>query len=321
MNYRNNDGCGGGFSKWEMEKSARDALVHELLCGSNEARRLANKMRNCGSTSRWTNNTSYCWQPACPRCRRAHGRKQANQVKARFNGASKDDLALVTVLLGVADTASDVPSTWNAGRKALANRIAALRSQSKRWNSVNLVGWMEADPYSADQVPLMNGRMRTYLDMEGPLLGWDGNPAWIVHIHMIVHHPQLDWQQVRDGFVQQWPAPHAVDVQPCNQAKYAGQDVDEALSSITAYAHKYTTGRTFWGEEGSKEDVHPAAWMARLHEALHSTSTGFKSWRKVLSPRRCEHPISAKDISPHLHQCPRVLDDENGMDTIFCSIL
>lgn len=157
-----------------------------------------------------------------------------------------------------------------------------MRRESVRWNDVQLTGWMEADPFDAAQVPLMQSRMREYLDENGPPLFFDSDAGWIVHMHVIVHHPRVDWQGVRDALQRQWPAEHAVDVQPCSQAKYDGQSMDVALFTTTNYALKSTIGRMLYGEQGGAIDTHPASWMADLHTVIYSTSSGFRPWRVVM---------------------------------------
>lgn len=267
-----------------VEEKARVRLVEQLRCGySDEARNLAHRMSRCGDQRETSDNRVYCRQPACPRCKRAYARQQARTIQDWMADAQRSDLSFVTILIDVAGRASDVPTLWEKGREALHNRIKAMRRETRsdkgsRWDDVQLVGWLEADPYESAQIPLMQPRMQEYLEGTGPLLFGD-EVGWIVHVHLIIHHPRIDWQQVRDALQRQWPMKHAVDVQPCDQPKYHGQTTHIALHGMTKYALKTTVGRMLFGEHDKAIDVYPASWMADLHTVLFSYGSGYKSWR------------------------------------------
>lgn len=313
-------------SKFRLIDRLRDSYLVD-------ARKLGHRMAQCGSRDIWTNNTWYCRQPACPRCKRSYADDQAEAVQAMMADAKRSDLSFVTVLFGVAGRASDVQTIWEQGRTALRNRIKAMRRETRnsndvsRWDDVRLVGWLEADPYDAPQVPLMQGRMQDFLEANGPIL-FDKEVGWIVHVHLIIHHPRIDWQQVRDALQRQWPEVHAVDVQPFDQPKYSGQTTDIALFATTKYALKYTVGRMLHGESDRAVDVHPASWMAQLHAVLYAWSTGFRSWRVLMRPagsRAARSLDEGDEDHPHHHvdRSSYSEDDWTGdeEDALFASLL
>ncbi len=247
--------------------------------------------------------------------------------------AQRSDLSLVTILFGVAGRAGDVPFMWKKGREALHNRIKAMRRETRsdkgsRWDDVQLVGWLEADPYEAAQVELMQPRMQEYLEANGQLL-FGEEVGWIVHVHLIVHHPRIDWQQVRDALKRQWPDDYAVDVQPFDQPKYDGQTTDIALYAITMYALKSTVGRKLYGERDEAVDVYPSSWMADLHTVLFAYESGFRSWRVRMDAAGSRSVDAQHDggADHHLlidHACNHVVPSCNGYDSeindLFASI-
>ncbi|MBR2269618.1 hypothetical protein [Sphingobium sp.] len=311
-----------------VEEKARVRLIEQLRHGySNEARDLAHRMSICGDRRETSDNSIYCRQPACPRCKRAYARNQARAIQDWMADAQRSDLSLVTVLLGVADRAGDVPRMWKKGREALRNRVKAMRDADDRWDNVRLVGWLEADPYEAEQVELMQPRMRSYLEAKGPIL-FGNEVGWIVHVHLIVHHPRIDWQQVRDALQRQWPDVHAVDVQPFDQPKYDGQTTDIALYAITMYALKSTVGRTLYGEQDKAVDVYPSSWMADLHTVLYSHGSGYKSWRVRMDAAGSRSTdMHDGDVDHHLladhacnHAVPSCNSHDDEMDDLLASM-
>jgi hypothetical protein len=76
-----------------VEEKARVRLIEQLRHGySNEARDLAHRMSICGDRRETSDNSIYCRQPACPRCKRAYARNQARAIQDWMADAQRSDL-------------------------------------------------------------------------------------------------------------------------------------------------------------------------------------------------------------------------------------
>lgn len=242
---------------------------------------LHNRMAKCGSLDHYQQNTFYCRTTGCPDCKRRYRRRQQKLAQEALGHASKADLSFVTIVFDVTGPFADIRDIWDKGRQDLKNRLKALKRESARWGDVQVMGWLEADPVTYDMVAILGSEQRELIDGLRPVLG--DRVSWVVHMHAIVHHPRLDWQEVRDGFAQQWTHPRAVDVQSCAQSRFDWQeDAHTALHFMTGYALKYRAGRMISGGM----DYLPPAWLADYHTALIGFSQNHQSLRFTSGLRR-----------------------------------
>lgn len=197
-------------------------------------------------------------------------RKQQQVVVEQFADANKRDMSLVTIVFDLAASAAEIEGVWKKGKSDFHNLWNAMKRERRRWDDVQVVGWLEAVPVISDDLHRLGSQQRDLLVG----LGFDqqrhtASPAWLVHIHAIVHHPGLAFQEIRDALADQWSTDRAVDVQPF----YADKDRDESVRDIVKYALKYPTGR----EVAGVYDEWRPEWMAEFFEAVDAFSDGHKS--------------------------------------------
>lgn len=263
------------------EIRAHQGLI-EALSQTNPT--LARRMQDCGRDDKWAGNIFTCRTTGCPPCKARYMRSQQRKVVQVLGSADKANLSFVTINFDITGPIDGIEEIWKKGKRDLRNRVKACARENGRWKSVQLCGWVEADPVTYDMVPLLGDKQQSFIRAHNPILG--ETPQWSVHMHGFIHHPQMDWQAVRDGLKEQWPIDHAVDVRSCNQPGYHWQATHQALAYMTRYSVKFRAGRLLgnaaWGSESYAVDYWPASWLADYHTQLAEMSRGHQGTRVTI---------------------------------------
>lgn len=237
---------------------------------------LRERMRQCGCWSKWANNTWYCRTVACPTCRASYAKRQKTALIERYASAYKSEMSLLTAMFGVVAEPSQIGPLWNQARKAMRYRITRLRDESRRWRGLDLSGYLEVDAFTAEEIPLLGSDQRELVSsLDVPLLTDPTTPLWMPHLHAIVHHPGLAWQDVNIEFAKRWPAPYQIDVQPF----YDWQDKDVSIEKITSYSLKYQPAKEF----GHGLRLWRGSWLNSYYEWAFGYSRSFQSFKFSIS--------------------------------------
>lgn len=251
-------------------ESARQRMIESLPFGS----KLRRKLNDCGRDDLWSWNDYQCRQAGCPACRARYSLQQQRKAIDRFGSADLRDLSMITVVGDVAGHARDIGPAWALMKRAIQNLFVAQAKGRKAWSRARMMAYLEADAITYDTVWNLGPEQQELLGhLSPPAVRDDGGPSWVWHIHGIVHHPGLDWQQVRDAFADKWSAPFQVDVANCHSFN-PDQSVDFAIRKIIEYSLKFKPGRWMSGAM----DMWCGHWLAEYYSfisGLHST----KSWR------------------------------------------
>ena len=265
------------MTQWRQQRVESDRAFDRMLSALPSDSSLRWKLIKCGEYGHWANNEWRCHAPACQRCRPRYVRRQQRQALEGLAGATNEQCSMVTVVLGIADDVEDIASIWDKGRSDLRNRINAQRRQDRRWRNAMLTGWVEADPIIYDDVAMLGSQQRSVLAyLNQPRWRLDGGPCWVVHLHGLIYHPEIDWQAWQRELSDQWPGEGRVDVEPFFKNRALFQNVN----SIVRYATKFKAGRVVEGAY----DAWPSPFVAEYYDWVDEYSRGWQSLRIRIGP-------------------------------------
>ena len=251
----------------------RDRLIESIAADGP----LCDRLISCGVLSQG----SYGWEkkcrlPACPYCRALYARRAGRSAVTAFDGADNSELSMASVLLGSTTDVEKIGDIFLTARSDLRNRVNRQRSMLRRWNRVQLVGWLEVDAVSPLDAPLLPPERREALLALGLPSAGDHDVIWLPSFHAVVWHPGVDWQEVRDSFALQWDCARQVHVQPAR----SHLTPDQNIRNIVSYALKHQCQTSIGG---ARIDW-PPSWLAEFYEWLHSWSQGFRRTRVLVGP-------------------------------------
>lgn len=208
-----------------------------------------------------------------------------------FLEAGNDEMALVTVVLGVVGSLADMDALLGKGRRDLRNAVNARRAARTAWGSLELLGWFEVDAVHSDDLQFVAPERRQLLASLGADVGISG-PIWIATFHAVVRHEWIDWQEVRSVLAGQWPRHAQVDVQPFHGHLSPAQN----LGNCVNYAVKHQAVTTL----GARAEPWPETWLAAYYTWLHEWSPSFKRLRILLrrnkKSKRLSVPINVRQV-------------------------
>lgn len=221
-----------------MVHKVDNARYYEIV--SRYPQLLQDKLSHCGELVR-NRNHYRCKSPACRYCRYLRGRHEGRAAVNFFSESRNENMILLTVAFDLALDVDEIEKLSIKFKSYVRNLINRERKRSKRWDNVSLYGWFEADPIHICDISIAPQRINNYLFAK--LLSSSTEMVWNCHIHAIVDCANVDWQQVRDVFIERWLLPSQVDVQ------LFGFDIskDENIKKISAYSHKYCYGKLWDG--------------------------------------------------------------------------
>jgi len=251
----------------------RDRLIESIAADGN----LCDRLISCGVLSQG----SYGWEkkcrlPACPYCRALYARRAGRAAVTAFDAADNSELSMASVLLGGTIDVEKIGDIFLTARSDLRNRVNRQRSMLRRWDRVQIVGWLEVDAVSPLDVPLLPPERREALLAMGLPSAEDHDVIWLPSFHAVVWHPGVDWQEVRDAFALQWECARQVHVQPARSHLTPEQNI----RNIVSYALKHQCQTSIGG---ARIDW-PPSWLAEFYEWLHSWSQGFRRTRVLVGP-------------------------------------
>jgi hypothetical protein len=233
-------------------------------------------MEGCGRATRWKDK-DFCRTPGCYTCRSRYIASQQKAAVDRFGNLDNSDFAFLTIVFSLTADVTEIGPAFSVARRKLRNQIDALRREDDRWNQLQVLGWMEIDALSEDQIPLLGSQRHNLLTGVGlPIFAWDG-PVWIVTLHAVVHLRERDLPILERHLSDAWSVTHQIDLQPFNRNRPIAQN----LRSTISYALKHTCQSTFFGTV----DPWPCRWRAAFYEFLHGWSRGFQSTRVNIGPK------------------------------------
>jgi hypothetical protein len=168
-------------------------------------------------------------------------------IRAMESWASEmqsSDLSLVTIMLAKTDRLTWVNEMVEKFRKDFRNCRAARVKQNPRWASVSARGHFEVDAVLADDAPLFGPQWREmFCDLAAVIDGSGDDVLWVPHVHLVVHHPGLDWQEIRDVFRERWAGFRRVDVTRFHKEGTATENAGD----VAGYSLKSHAGNRFLG--------------------------------------------------------------------------
>lgn len=258
--------------------AANRSQHHRLLSGLPLESDLALRLRRCGSLSNGTHGWLYrCRLPPCSGCRAMYATRHRRKASEMFLEAENDEMAFVTVVLGIVGSLADMDALLSKGRRDLRNAVNARRAARAAWGNVELLGWFEVDAVHSDDLQFLAKDRRALLASLGAGVGIDG-PIWVATFHAVVRHERIDWQEVRSVLAAQWPLSAQVDVQPFHRHLNPTQN----LANCVNYAVKHQAVTKL----GTRSEPWPVTWLADYYTWLHDWSPSFKRLRILLRRRK-----------------------------------
>jgi hypothetical protein len=265
-------------------------------------------MMNCERPSRWRFK-EYCRSVGCGVCRGRYIESQTQAALDRFSDADNHEMALLTVVLAVTEDENQIGLCFERGRKKLRNIIDAQRRRTRRWDAVEVLGWLETDALDDSQVQMVLPERRALLEHLGlPSHPAPEMPIWVITFHAVVRLPAVEHQAFRSALQIGWPHPGQVDVRPFISTK----SPDANLRHVIEYALKH---ETITRMEGRTEFAWPSEWLAKYYEALEGWSRSFQRLRVNIRPKR--RPGSTHDDFDPQPYHPRKPVELDPMPSLF----
>lgn len=210
-------------------------------------------------------------------------------------------------MFAIANEVHEIGPLWKKAKSDLRNRLNALRQKDRNWLNLSITGWVECDPITLEDFSILGTHQRLMLsNLNAPCWQDGGFPAWVVHMHAVVHHPLLESQEIGRALSMQWPGDRRVDIQPFTE----GRDPKDNLRATVTYATKFRAGRWIAGTH----DFWPASWMASYYSWVDEYSRGWQSLRfrmkdsnnkfkesDLCNPSDCIEPMYTTCLSNSFH--------------------
>lgn len=276
--------------KYIMESDRRPNQFYQRLCieahrateelknalGRRGTSKLKSRLLSCGSATEWK-NVKRCGAVACATCRARYTSRQVAAVQEAFEGAGNDNLAFVSIILGLTSWTGDIGDIFIQGRRKLRNIIDKNRRVSEKWQGLSIVGWMEVDAFDPHRFADLPPDKKVQLEAIG--LPWIGaGPTWVVTIHALVNLAGVDRYRLAEELRRGWKAPTQVDVRQFDESK----NPDTNINSLVRYCLKHRTATATTVCYAEPWDM---SWRTEYYEYLDSWSPGFKSLRVWIKPR------------------------------------
>lgn len=259
-----------------LNRKARDGSRDGMLSLLPNHFQMKEDISRCGLWGFWSQNKFNCQEVGCPRCRWLYIKREQRKALTRYASARREDMSLLTVMLGIARNPEEIGPGWTKARKDMRNFIDAQRRGSRRWLHWGMTAYLEAYPFHEDEASLLGENQQELIGSMGlPSRDPDGSPFWFYHIHALVHHPKLEWQQVRETFARRYAHPYQIDVQPF----YDWRDRDKSIRAIVCYSNKYQPADLL----GNTVRYWPSSWTANYFYWCHRFSDWHKSLRLVVN--------------------------------------
>ena len=268
------------------------ALAH---CGSVNASALLCRLSQCGGEG-W-NGQFTCRTPACARCRGRYIGSQCRAALKRFTALGNDRLAFASIVIGATTHLDDIADLFAKFRKDLRNLVEANRRQRRRWNGLEALLWLETDALCGEDYCHLGTDKQAQLGEMAPMFVQASGPVWVITVHGVIAHPDIDHQEVQAELDRRWPGTKRVDVRPF----YGHQTEEQNLRYTINYALKHQC-RTHLG---NIIEPWPASWIAAYYSHLHQWSRGFQSMR--ISIGRSSKILTTQSVKNYTN----VIDDND----------
>lgn len=219
-----------------------------------------------------------CRHVACEYCRRGRAKDWRARAAAQMRNAHNDHASMVTIMLERVGDLSDVQAVVRCFRTALRNLRDRKIRDDGRWRSLEVIGLAEVDMLAVEDIPLLPPSRRAVIT-DLPVRSHTDGVAVVVHIHLVVSHPQIPRDLIERVFAGQWEGTARVDVRILRDDAVASDNA----GGIIAYASKHRMTTTF---TGALDMPVPVAWQARYWGWLHSLRSGLAPLRVRISAMR-----------------------------------
>ena len=307
--------------KYIMESDNRSSRYYERLC--IEARRATEELKaalgrrgssalkarllKCGTSTEWK-NVVRCGEVACETCRAHYVTRQVSAVQAGFEGSENADMAFVTIIMGLCNWPDYIGEIFVRGRRKLRNIIDQNRRVSRRWQELQVVGWMEVDAFDPHRFADLPPNKKAQLEAIGlPFIG--AGPTWVVTLHALVELGGVDRFRFAEELTRGWSGPTQVDVRPLDNERRS----DQNINSLVRYCLKHRTDTATTVCYAEPWDI---SWRTEFYEYLNRWSRGFQSTRVWIKPRSAQgsatHGGSVK--AGFVEYEPRTISEEYNPD-------
>ena len=317
----------------KQEIGREDRRLCELIDGLNAmatpgALDLANRLTRCRasriqrrgdvvSAMQWGYR---CRTVACWSCAKSRIARKALRVMDAFSTAENDDCSLLTVCLSRTSDLELMSPIVRCARKAVRNLRDRYAAKDPYWNSVSLAGAVEIDSVASDDVMLLPPLRRELVSML-PMVGVaEGSTLWLPHMHLCVHHPDVDRDEIRDAFATRFLGNHRVDVTPFRHDPtdlaegYTEAEINAYHTGNYAFAQDCNTSFTDPYDRGSSvREQWPIAWKAEYFVWLHETGRSLQSLQVVVGARK-----ATLDVNDNIERSEKnIKENEEKRKTVF----
>jgi hypothetical protein len=199
------------------------------------------------------------------------------KASALFRTADNASTTLVTIRL---------PRTYDLATieekvRILRRRLRVIRDDAARkwdsWCAVRMFGFVEIGVVRESDIWLLPRGLREAV-LSYPVDGWseDGDPVWLPHLHVIVHHKGVARRDLQKVLAKRFPGVHL-------RAFYLDKTFDENVCKLAGYGLKRTPPVEF---EGGWKEEWEVAWKARYYAWLHGMGRGVQRLEVRVGPKR-----------------------------------
>lgn len=251
-------------TKYERAERLKAALAERTAVNDRGAT-VAELMERCGVD--WKGRFE-CRSPGCPRCRRKNIIRQQRRIQETFKGFENSEMAFITIVLPAVRDVADLHAVLKKGLSDLRNRVRACRRVSKLWNDIAVVGWMEIDAISVEQMPFVAPERRDLLLNLGSFGCDTQGPIWVPTIHAIVYLGHTTLASLAGAIEHQWPLQGQTNVRPF----WPDHIFESNIDMLVGYVNKFACSTNLCADVngGKITDPWPPAWEAHLLHWLHS---------------------------------------------------
>ncbi|WP_332655678.1 hypothetical protein [Brevundimonas sp.] len=263
------------FTKIRIEaQSATRELIAALATGPSSP--LRSRLRKCGTSTEYKNSVA-CGAVACAKCRETYVRKQVAAVQAALAGANNDDLVMVSIVLELVGSVTEIGPSFASAKRKLRNIIEQNRRSRASWCDLQVVGWMEVDAFEPERfVDLLPHKKAQFEAMGVPYAG--EGPVWVTTLHGIVSLAGVDRHALARELERGWSIATQVHAQPFDGAR----SVSDNINSVVRYSLKH---RSVSNAHVTGPEPWTVVWRKAYYEYLNQWSRSFQSVRVWIRPR------------------------------------
>lgn len=275
------------FTKLRIEaQSATQELISALATGPSSP--LRSRLRKCGTSTEYKNSVA-CGAVACAKCRETYVRKQVAAVQAALAGAANDDLVMVSIVLELVGSVTEIGPSFASAKRKLRNIIEQNRRLKASWCDLQAVGWMEVDAFEPERFVDLLPRKKAQFEAMGVPYAGEG-PVWVTTLHCIVSLAGVDRHAFARELERGWSIPTQVHIQPFDGER----TVSDNINSVVRYSLKH---RSVSNAHVTGPEPWNVVWRKAYYEYLNDWSRSFQGVRVWIRPRSCQ--VRGDELEQH----------------------